>query len=624
MHQRGMHFMCSDTHAHNMATVTDGRNVSWCSTNDNLICYGGPIASPLCVPVTEPMSPSLEISAIQSSMGLSCRGLRSLFLHFRESRGEAELQAVLAELQLPKGIDLTYLENEANWVGFDLGQRLVDALTEAADDPLFPRRAGLRVIEREVLGIFYGPLKAFGSPRLCYRQLLANSAVFNRTGTFELESITRSSLRMRYRARIPEPNRRFCEYRMGQFSAFPKLWGLPPARVVERQCQVQGADCCAYELQWLNRGWYLPRLAGGLAGGLAAAAVAAAARLPSGPTVWTVASIAVGALLGAVWEYRARVRQRDRLIINQSEDFFRSITSLNQGFEKIQELNRTLEDKVLERTRELETTGQRLKQALERQIELDQVKTDLITNINHDLRSPLTVITGVLTSMYVDRLTMTAGQQQLTEMGIRSANRLESMINDMLDLSRIDAGTGTASLQLSRVDLREVVEELIEMSQPSAQRLGLTLDSEIPESATWVEVDVGKIERVLTNLIVNACKYSRSGNEVTVVLSEVPGWVTVRVVDHGIGIAPDDRDRIFQRFTRGSSEAHRRIKGTGIGLAVVKEFVDLHGGRVEVESEVDRGSTFTISLPQAAAPSEGLTRAGDPPPRSAPRAPRGW
>ncbi len=570
------------------------------------------------------MSPPLETSAITSTMGLSCRALRSLLLHFHQSRSEAELEAVLAGLKLGPGIDLAFLENETNWVGFHVGQGIIDALTEAAHDPLFPRRAGLKVIDREVLGVFYGPLKAFGNPRLCYKQVLANSAIYNRVGAFEVEQLTRSSLRMRYRSQIREPNRHFCEYRMGQFAAFPQLWGLPPARIVERQCQVQGADCCSYELHWFNRGLHLPHLAGGAFAGITAALVAAISRIPSNPRVWTVACIAVGTLLGALWEYRGRLRQRDRRIIAQSEDFFRSVTSLNQRFEEIQELNRTLEDKVLERTRELETTGEQLKRALERQIELDQIKTDLITNINHDLRSPLTVITGVLTSMYVDRLSMTAGQQQLAEMGIRSATRLESMINDMLDLSRLDAGDGAASLQLSRVDLRKVIEDLVEMSQPAAQRLGLTLDSKLPEGAAWVEVDVGKIERVFTNLIVNACKYSRSGTDVTVVLSEAPGWVTVRVVDHGLGIAPDDRERIFHRFTRGSSETHRRIKGTGIGLAVVKEFVELHGGQIEVESEVDRGSTFTVQLPRAArATSGGLPRKGELSRRTGHRAARG-
>ena len=553
-------------------------------------------------------------------MGLSCRGLRALLLHFRHTRSEAELKTVVAGLVLPAGVDLAYLEDEANWVGFDVGQQIIDALTAAANDPLVPRRAGLTVIDREVLGVFYGPLKALGSPHRCYQQVLANGGVYNRTGNFELASLNRSSLQMNYRSLLPESNRHFCEYRMGQFSAFPQLWGLPPARVVERQCQVQGADCCSYEIYWFNRNWSLPRFVGGAFGGLLSALIAAISHFPSSRLVWSIACIAVGGLLGAIWEYRDRVRQRDRLIVDQSEDFFRSVTTLNQRFEQIQELNRTLEDKVHERTRELEATGQKLQQALERQIELDQIKTDLITNINHDLRSPLTVITGVLTSMYVDRLSMTAGQQQLTEMGIRSATRLESMINDMLDLSRIDAGAGATHLHLTRVDLREVVEDLVEVSQPNAQRLGLTLDSEIPDGATWVEIDVGKIERVLTNLIVNACKYSRSGNDVTVVLSEVPGWVKVQVVDHGIGIAPDDREKIFQRFTRGSSEAHRRIKGTGIGLAVVKEFVELHGGHVEVESEVDRGSTFTISLPQATPASEGL----DSPRRSPPRTARGW
>ncbi len=529
---------------------------------------------------------------------LSCRPLRVLLTAFRQSQGEEALRSALSHLQLPPGVDLTYLEDENHWVSFALGQQLIDALTEASGDPSFPRRAGLQMATREGLGVGYHFLKAFGTPRLCYRRVLEISSVYNRVGSFSLKRLGRTRIAFSYRSSQPEPNRRFCEFRMGQFESFPTIWGLPPARARELHCQARGHESCSYEFEWVNRRFPIASLLG-----CAVGAVLALLFLPGTGVSWPgwalgLAGGGVGLMLGALAGGIFLVRQRDLLLREQNRDLLRSVQSL-------QRLNDTLEAKVGERTRELKVAGEKLEEALRRQVALDQAKTHFFTNINHDLRSPLTVVMGGISSILSDpSIAQGTRHRHFLELALRSAARLEAMINDMLELSRIDAGMGR--LESSRVDLRELCRGLVQVTEPYARGLKLELRLDAGEHPLFVDGDADKLERVVMNLLFNACKFSRPGTAVTVGVREDGEAALISVTDEGTGIPPEDCERIFDRFYRAPSGESRRVKGTGLGLAVVKEFVELHRGRVWVKSEVGKGSTFFVQLPRTL-PAELLT-----------------
>ncbi len=229
-------------------------------------------------------------------------------------------------------------------------------------------------------------------------------------------------------------------------------------------------------------------------------------------------------------------------------------------------------------------------------LELDKSKSDFFANISHDLRSPLTAILGPLQTVVADAASgLSEGQRRFLELALRSAARLERMIDDVLELARIDAGV--AKVNYGRVNLREMLEDLVRATEPYANSLGIHIRYEGPVEPVHAVVDGDKIERVAMNLLFNACKYSGPDSTVVLTLEDQGDNVAIRVVDQGVGIPAEDSQKIFERFVRGKSGLRRGIRGQGLGLAVVKEFVELHGGKVTLHSQMAVGSRFTVSLP---------------------------
>jgi signal transduction histidine kinase/CheY-like chemotaxis protein len=235
--------------------------------------------------------------------------------------------------------------------------------------------------------------------------------------------------------------------------------------------------------------------------------------------------------------------------------------------------------------------------------ELDRAKSEFFANVSHDLRSPLTAVLGPLTAVVNDQKSgLRAPHRSYLELALRGAVRVESMIDDLLELSRIDAGVGL--LRPSRTDLVKLVQEQAQAFEPYASSQGLRIEFSAPAPSLMIDVDAGKIARVTMNLISNACKFSAPGGKVEVSVTETAEGARIVVRDRGVGIAPADHQRIFKRFERGTNAREYGIPGSGLGLAVIHEFVTLHGGRVEMDSKPGEGSTFSVILPRGKVPSD--------------------
>jgi signal transduction histidine kinase len=224
-----------------------------------------------------------------------------------------------------------------------------------------------------------------------------------------------------------------------------------------------------------------------------------------------------------------------------------------------------------------------------------QHKSDFLANMSHELRTPLNAIIG-FSQVLRDEMIGSVNEKQAEYLDdiISSGNHLLSLINDVLDLSKVEAGQ--VELQMHPFSLREALERGVVMVRERATEDGVRVAFAADPEVDVVDGDERRIKQVIFNLLSNAVKFTPAGGEIDVSATRLNGEIRVSVADTGPGIAPEDRERIFEEFQQSETGVGLR-EGTGLGLALSKRFVELHGGRIWLESELGRGSTFTFALP---------------------------
>ncbi|HEY7062586.1 MAG TPA: response regulator [Chloroflexota bacterium] len=232
--------------------------------------------------------------------------------------------------------------------------------------------------------------------------------------------------------------------------------------------------------------------------------------------------------------------------------------------------------------------------------ELDRMKTEFVSQVSHELRTPLTAIKG-FTDMLLDGDAGDLDEEQEEYLNIvkQNVDRLVSLINDLLDISRIESGR--VKLQLESINLGAIVESVVTTMRPLVEGKSQTLAVAVEPALPLARGDHDRIVQVVTNLVSNAYKYTPTGGAIRVEAGRDGDLARIAVRDSGIGIAPEDVAQLFTRFFRVDSSLTREIGGTGLGLSIVKSIVEMHGGTVVVESEPDKGSTFSFTVPLAAA-----------------------
>jgi signal transduction histidine kinase len=231
----------------------------------------------------------------------------------------------------------------------------------------------------------------------------------------------------------------------------------------------------------------------------------------------------------------------------------------------------------------------------------NQHKSEFLANMSHELRTPLNAIIG-FSEVLAERMFGEVNEKQAEYLQdiLSSGRHLLSLINDILDLSKVEAGR--MELELSRFDLSAALDNAVTLMRERATRHAIRLDVLVDPAVGAIVADERKVKQILLNLLSNAVKFTPDGGQVGVtvssaqVVAEPPGTVEIAVNDTGIGIASEDLATVFQEFRQVGSVVERP-EGTGLGLTLTKKFVELHGGRIWVASEVGKGSTFTFTLP---------------------------
>ena len=227
------------------------------------------------------------------------------------------------------------------------------------------------------------------------------------------------------------------------------------------------------------------------------------------------------------------------------------------------------------------------------------LRRELVANVSHDLRTPLTALKGYLEELLKEDRTLTPDKRRAyLEIAARQSDRLSTLISELFELAKLDFKG--YQINLEPVHLGELAQDVLQKFQLSAEKRGIALQVVLDPDVGLVRGDIGLIERALQNLLDNALKHTRPGGRISLTVLSRDGQVMVRVSDTGSGIAPQDLPHIFERFYQADAPKAIGSHGAGLGLAIVKRILDLHHSKINVESAIMVGTTFSFALPAAA------------------------
>ena len=259
-------------------------------------------------------------------------------------------------------------------------------------------------------------------------------------------------------------------------------------------------------------------------------------------------------------------------------------------FEKTWNAQQELEKKVTERTRELTLAMEEVKKMSAR-------KTNFVSSVSHELRTPLTSVKGYAAILLTGKLgELPKDVRERLEKINRHSDELVHMVNEMLDISRIESGKVTMRQEV--LDLKEIAAKVEDLLSGQLKERKLYLITEISPEANLVLADKTQIERVFINLIGNAMKFTPPEGKITIRSRKTEEMIEIDISDTGCGIPEESREAIFEEFYRVDNAINQEVKGTGLGLALVKHIVEAHGGRIWATSIVGSGSTFSFTLPK--------------------------
>ncbi|MEK6682141.1 MAG: HAMP domain-containing sensor histidine kinase [Nitrospirota bacterium] len=531
---------------------------------------------------------------------ISCRLTSVVLKYIEKEKGREGVEEYVKKV----GLGEEYLNDHHNWLSFDAYTKQFEYAVEILGDKDAPFKIGISSGERGNVGAVFVFVRGLANPYMAYRLLKEIQNRFSRATKVDLLHLDNNrALIKSIVTHGHSMTKEACDFRKGIYASTPMAWDLPAAQIKERQCQAEGADSCIYEVSWTNRSaGYMAK--SGLAAGLLFDIVIynyipQFQQIDSMARTFLMLSIPlIGYFAGKIIDLRHTIKTNHLISAEQNEEIDRSMRLLEAKHEELELLNLGLEKKVEERTGELNKSNMELAEALSRLKALDRMKSDFVSHVSHELRTPLAAIKGSVDNMLDGITGMINDKQQQYLFRIRNnTDRLIRLINDLLDISRIESGK--IKLRFQAVPIRDIIRDVKENLMPVAKEKDIEFAASDSE---WndlnVKADRDKLSQIFTNLLDNAIKFSKTGGRIEIVLSaQNDDFIKASVIDYGMGIPEKDKENVFEKFYQVHNDSDVKMKGTGLGLAITKSLVELHGGKIWVNSKEGEGSDFSFTIP---------------------------
>ena len=311
--------------------------------------------------------------------------------------------------------------------------------------------------------------------------------------------------------------------------------------------------------------------------------------------LWIAAFVTFKRLLVQLTEATLRISQGDfNQKVNPSYFLFKDeITVLSENFNtmtsELNELYTSLEQRVEQRTQELAV-------ARDEAVLANKSKAEFVSFVSHELKLPMTSIKGY-SDLMLAGATGPLNQNQINFLTTihNNVNRMATLVSDLVDITRIEGGN--IRIEPRAVPVWEVADEVVNLTRTQIEDKKQTVSLDIPQSLPRAYCDRNRLSQILTNLVSNANKYTPEGGTVNVQASQANGMIQIKVQDNGLGMTPDDQEKLFSKFFRSADDKVREAPGTGLGLSITKNLIELQGGRIWFESEFRKGTTFYFTMP---------------------------
>lgn len=542
---------------------------------------------------------------------LSGIAMKTPLNYIEERLGKDGLDKFLNET----GMTREYFEDHNNWISFEYAHKIFRKIVDLSGEESVCLEVGRRTVSPEGVGkAAWIAMKAVGNPARVYRGIFALAHTYNRVGVYKILRLTKNRMLLEYRPKggYHETDKCICYYRIGNFTAVPTIWGLPLAKCRELSCNVEGAEACTYEFSWQERRSHLYPLAGMALGCVLAYLYSKGFTPERNVEFWTTTALLSlsGFVVGRLLALRKALRQNEEVNREQQEALESSLGNISDKYVELQESNKALEaahqeltlhkehleDLVAERTQELEESKAQLEESYDKLQALDKMKMNFFNNVSHELRTPLALTLSPVEAMLQGEMGPLQEKQKTYLTSVHTnALRLLKLINNLLDLAKLEEGKMT--LEYGKYHLPDLVQSVVDSFKATGERRGITLQTQGSPDVPVVFFDRDKIEKVLINLIGNGLKFTPQGGSVSVQWDLEPEFVRISVRDTGPGIPEDSRDRLFDRFVQADDSGSRKHGGTGIGLSLVREITELHGGTVEAANRPEGGAVFSFTIP---------------------------